>query len=706
MSILTSRLFYVRAFNSVWPHLRHLIPKFLRPKSMAKIPSRPFSWRNFFTFGSMDLLVALSTTTAYFASIAMMVLDIKAGAHSGNMSIGTYFDSSVFLLMFILLGRTLEAYAKSRTTDAVSLLGNLRPPTAWLVDNTASDHNESPKKEKEKETDLYSEPEDSAAPAREIPVDQVEYGDLILIQAGALPPTDGVIVSGNTTFDESSLTGESLPVTKGPGDEIFTGTTNLSAPVTIRVTNLAADTMLERIIRAVSDASGKKAPLEKAAERLTGVFVPIVVYISIVVLAIWMGVTFGGLIDPKWFHGNGGRPFFALEFAISVLVVACPCGIGLAVPCANAVGNGLAAAAGILASGGGEAFTGATQVTTIAFDKTGTLTVGKSVVTDEFHKDVAGVARKEIVHALRDVEAQSTHPLAVGLVDYLNANFEESSAKVTETAEIAGRGLRALAAVGDETLELLIGNAKLLEENGLDLNKEDAERITTWATDAKSVVLVGARVGSAPFTLAAMFGLSDPPRPTTKSVLQTLRSRGYRLVMLTGDNEITARAVARTLDIAPEDVHAGVGPEGKAEAINAMQAQTRTLKNIFRTKVVPQRVMFVGDGLNDAVALAAADVSAAMGHGSQATLASADFVILSSSLDSLITLFHLSKKVRNRQWLNLIWACIFNFVCMPIAAGVLFPANGIKLNPVWSAVLMALSSVSVVLSSLALRWGL
>jgi cation transport ATPase len=167
--------------------------------------------------------------------------------------------------------------------------------------------------------------------------------------------------------------------------------------------------MLERIIRAVSDASGKKAPLEKAAERLTGVFVPIVVYISIVVLAIWMGVTFGGLIDPKWFHGNGGRPFFAIEFAISVLVVA-SLRYRTRVPCANAVGNGLAAAAGILASGGGEAFTGATQVTTIAFDKTGTLTVGKSVVTDEFHKDVAGVARKEIVHALRDVEAQSTHP--------------------------------------------------------------------------------------------------------------------------------------------------------------------------------------------------------------------------------------------------------------------------------------------------------
>ncbi|KAL1408194.1 hypothetical protein Q8F55_004999 [Vanrija albida] len=696
------RLFYIRAFNSVWPHLRHLVPTFLRPKSMANIPSRPFSWRNFFTFGSMDLLVALSTTASYFASVAMMALDVKAGAHSGNMSIGTYFDSSVFLLMFILLGRTLEAYAKSRTTDAVSLLGNLRPPTAWLVDSSANDEKNGVK---DKEDD-HSEPEEAAAPAREIPVDNVEYGDHILIQAGALPPTDGVIVSGNTTFDESSLTGESLPVAKGPGDEVFTGTTNQSAPVTIRVTNLASDTMLERIIRAVSDASGRKAPLEKAAERLTGVFVPIVVYISIVVLSIWMGVTFGGLIDPKWFHGNGGRAFFALEFAISVLVVACPCGIGLAVPCANAVGNGLAAAAGILASGGGEAFTGATQVTTIAFDKTGTLTVGKSVVTDEFHKDVPGVERKAVVHALRDVEAQSTHPLAVGLVEYLNASFEESNAKVTETAEIAGRGLRALASVGDETLELLIGNAKLLEENGLDLGADDAERVTSWARDAKSVVLVGARVGTASFSLAAMFGLSDPPRPTTKGVLQTLRARGYRLVMLTGDNEVTAHAVARTLDIAPEDVHAGVGPEGKAEAIAAMQAQSRTLSNVFRTKTVPQRVMFVGDGLNDAVALAAADVSAAMGHGSQATLASADFVILSSSLDSLITLFHLSKKVRNRQWLNLVWACVFNFVCLPIAAGVLFPANGIKLSPVWSAVLMALSSVSVVLSSLALRWGL
>lgn len=718
-------LFYKRAFHALWPHLRALVPKFLRTKAMKRLPARPVTWRSLFSFGSMDLLVTMSTTVSYFASIAMLALDVKAGP--GMMSVGTYFDSSVFLIMFILLGRTIEAYAKSRTTDAVALLGNLRPATALLVEDADDDVDE-----KGRKMSAGSESEvghldyrrksssDADAPAmRQIPVDHVEYGDLILIQPGSLPPTDGVVVSGTTKFDESSLTGESLPVTKGPGDEIFTGTTNKSSAITVRVTSLAADTMLERIIKAVSDASGRKAPLEKAAERLTGVFVPIVVYFAICILALWLGLTFGGVIDPKHYHGTGGRAFFALEFAISVLVVACPCGIGLAVPCANAVGNGLAAAAGILASGGGEAFTAATAVTTIAFDKTGTLTAGKSIVTDEYVPDLPGLDKVVIARALRDIEAQSTHPLAVGLTEYLSERVPSGALEIVETAEIAGRGLRATVAVNNlRSLELLVGNAALLTENGVTLHPADQDLLATWSGDAKSVVLSAVRVaGNAanPFALAGMYALADTPRESTPAVLATLKERGYRVVMLSGDNEVTARAVGRLVGIAPEDVHAGVGPEGKAEAIAGMQGKTRVVPRIklgfgtrkigFGKKTVLERVMFVGDGLNDAVALAAADVSAAMGHGSQATLASADFVLLRSDLSALLTLLRLSTKVRNRQWFNLFWAMIFNTTFLPIAAGVLFPV-GFTLSPVWSAVLMACSSISVVLSSLALRWGL
>ncbi|BEJ17273.1 hypothetical protein CspHIS471_0606740 [Cutaneotrichosporon sp. HIS471] len=684
-------IFYKRAFNALWPHLRALVPPALRTKSMRRLPSRPVTWRSLFSYGSMDLLVTLSTTVSYFASIAMMALDVRAGP--GSMSVGTYYDSSVFLIMFILLGRTIEAYAKSRTTDAVALLGNLRPATALLVDTSDA----------EKHSTTSSE---DAGP-REVPVDHVEYGDVILIQPGSLPPTDGVVVSGTSKFDESSLTGESLPVTKNPGDEVYTGTTNQTSAIQVRVTGLASETMLERIIKAVSDASGRKAPLEKAAERITGVFVPLIVYLAIGVLAFWLGMVYGGHIAPHHYHGPGGRAFFALEFAIAVLVVACPCGIGLAVPCANAVGNGLAAAAGILASGGGEAFTAATTVTTIAFDKTGTLTAGKSVVTDE-HVPTTSLDKELVKRALRDIETQSTHPLAVGLVEYLSSSLSSSSLEVVESAEIAGRGLRATVS-GERTLELLVGNAALLAENGVELSTSELEMLAKWSADAKSVVLCATRPAGAgnPFVLAGMYALADAPRETTPAVLALLRERGYKVVMLSGDNEVTARAVGRLVGIDAVDVHAGVGPEGKAAAINGMQVR-RTVPRflgLFGTKEVQERVMFVGDGLNDAVALAAADVSAAMGHGSQATLASADFVLLRSDLAALPKLLKLSRKVRNRQWFNLFWAMVFNTTFLPIAAGVLFPV-GFTLSPVWSAVLMACSSISVVLSSLALRWGL
>lgn len=707
-------LFYKRALNSLLPILRSFVPSFLLAHRTTRAP-RKFTWKSFFSFGSMDLLVSLSTTVSYFASVAMMILDIKAGP--GAMSMGTYFDSSVFIIMFILLGRTLEAYAKSRTTDAVALLGTLRPDTAFLVSDSEKALEASDSESDSGHANGNGEANGNgghSSNTQEIPIDQVEYGDILLVHPGALPPTDGVIVHGSTTFDESSLTGESLPVSKSPGDEVFTGTTNQSSAVTIRVTSLAGDTMLERIIRAVSDASGRKAPLERVAERLTGVFVPIVVYIALAVLAIWLGVVFGGLIDPSRYHGSGGRAFFAIEFAVAVLVVACPCGIGLAVPCANAVGNGLAAAAGILASGGGTAFTNATKVTTIAFDKTGTLTVGKSVVTDEYY---LGANEEEIAAATKAVEGLSTHPLATGLVDYLTTSLPVS---ILESAEIAGRGIRASVSIRETQLEVLVGNQALLVENGVSLPTEAEERIDTWSNDAKSIVLVASRPlhppsgpsasSSAQFSLVGMYALSDPPRETTSAVLAQLKEKGYDLVMLSGDNIATARAVARMVGIDAENVHAGVGPEGKAAAIADMQSKLRPaslgLFKFRKPKETRHVVMFVGDGLNDAVALAAADTSAAMGHGSQATLASADFVLLSSNLDSLVTLLHLSRKVRNRQYFNLFWAMIFNVVCIPIAAGILWPAGGIRLSPVWSAVLMACSSVSVVLSSLALRWGL
>ena len=533
----------------------------------------------------------------------MLVMDVRAP--SDTKSVGTYFDSCVFLIMFILLGRTLEAFAKSKTTDAVSLLGSLRPETALLVDTQTKDINNA------SIGSTSSSPDGSFSPViespRPIPVNRLERGDLLIVQPGSVPPTDGVIISGSTTFDESSLTGESRPVSKGPDDEVFTGTINSTSAIMIRVTRLASDNMLERIIAAVNDASARKAPIEKLAERLTGVFVPIIVYLALFVLAVWLGVTSKGVVPNDDFADPGGRVFFAIEFAISTLVVACPCGIGLAVPCANAVGNGIAARAGILAAGGGQAFLAATKIKTIALDKTGTLTIGKSVVTDEVYLE-GPVVRPILLQAVRHVEAQSTHPLAVGLVEHLSCaeSSTREGVEVTKSDEIGGRGVRACIAVGKGAFDILIGNVALMSEHGIALNPQHQDTVNRWSNEAKSVVLVASRSQwNEEYILAAMYSLSDPPRETTPAVLAGLRAQGYRLMMLSGDNERTAQAVGIMVGIKEADIRAGVGPEGKAEILRELQAaqeapdipKKRTWWRSWMSrpgKEAVQSVMFVG----------------------------------------------------------------------------------------------------------------
>ncbi|KAK6908061.1 hypothetical protein I203_102062 [Kwoniella mangroviensis CBS 8507] len=720
------RIFYKRAFASIWPHLRRLMPSALRTKSMRRLPPRPLGWKTLVSFGSMDLLVVLSTTVSYFASLAMLILDVRASP--GTESVGTYFDSCVFLIMFILLGRTLEAFAKSRTTDAVSLLGKMRPDTALLVEtpSTSDDaevHNDLERK-KSQDTTSTSTPESentavSQSITRTIPVDHLEIGDTILLPPGSLPPTDGIIVSGQTTFDESSLTGESLPIKKSIDDQVLTGTVNLSSAITMKVTDLAENTMLEKIIRAVSDASARKAPLELMAEKLTGYFVPVIVYFSLLVLAIWLILALTQTVDNQDEGKAGGRVFFALEFAIASLVVACPCGIGLAVPCANAVGNGIAAKNGILASGGGEAFLAATRIRRIAFDKTGTLTIGKSVVTDEEWMIKDEKEKEWVKKATKEVERGSTHPLAVGLVEYLekeqaasgsNTLDDEKQNKISinhvevlETKEIAGRGLKAIVKIDNQTINLLIGNVAHMADHAVIMDTAHQSLVEKWSNQAKSVVAIASQIASEErYKLSAIFSLSDPPRETSADLIKSLKERGIQVSMLSGDNQSTALAVGKMLGLEKGEVKGGVGPEGKAEVIRGMQRDLKEGENGDGKGLV----MFVGDGLNDSVALAAADVSCAMGHGSQATLASADFVLLSSSLPSILTLIHISKKIILRQKLNLLWALLFNVVCLPFAAGVFYGIHGIRLTPVWSAVLMALSSVSVVGSSLAMRWGL
>ncbi|CEL59860.1 Cu2+-exporting ATPase [Rhizoctonia solani AG-1 IB] len=659
---------------------------------------RQWQWKNLVHFGSMDLLVALSTTTAYLASVAMMAIDVRTAPHHAmEVEMRTYFDSSVFLIFFILAGRLLEGRAKVKTGDAISMLGAIRPETALLVSNI----------------DTNSESEEAGT--RQVPVDMLELGDTILVQPGSIPPADGTIVSGKTTVDESSLTGESKPVEKGPGDALVCGTTNLTSAVTIRVDKLGDATVLEKIVRAVADAQGRKAPIERLADRISGVFVPIVVWLSLVILAIWLGVSLGGALPkgslPMGREETGDRVFFAFEFTIAVLVVACPCGIGLAAPTAQAVGAGMAAKAGILAQGGGEAFQRASQVTTVVFDKTGTLTLGEPRVTD------SKVLRKPkwLLAAVREMEMGSTHPIALALIRHCESQVEESETpELMECEEKSGRGLVALVRLGSESYPVLVGNATLMK--GYDIQVDDS-CVGEWQRQGKTVVFAAVGRPNADssseklwgeYELAMCFAVADALRPESASTVAELHKSGKQVWMLSGDNVITARAVAHDLGIPEERVVAGVLPHEKAEFITNLQLQP-----VIRTSRLPWLrregravVAFCGDGLNDSAAIAAADVGIGLSHGSQITLSSSSFVLLSSSLSTLPFLLRLSRKVYLRQKLNFAWALVYNVAMIPVAAGAFYALGHTRLPPVWSALAMALSSVSVVVSSLAMRWGL
>lgn len=701
------RIFYQRAFSGPCNRMRN----WLRGKGRGG----KWSPKSLVSFGSMDLLVALSTSVSYFASLAMLILDIRHAPSTD--SVGTYFDSCVFLIMFILLGRVLEAFAKRRTMSAVDELGKMRSETAILVDRHGV--SKSPEQETNEPTPHTvgdeAESGSQSHATRTVPVDHLEVGDLIIVPPGSSPPTDGNIETGSTTIDESSLTGESLPVSRKNGDPVYTGTLNLTSPITIRVASIGQSTMLEKIISAVSSAGARKTPLEHLAERLTSYFVPLIVYLALVVTAIWLGLALSNTVN---LGGEGGRVFSALEFGISVLVVACPCGIGLAVPCANAVGASMAATKGILAVSGGEGWNAAEKVGAVVTDKTGTLTLGKAAVVDEYWPtpNVAELNKGQLEKLVSAVEARSTHPLARGVVEHLNAATtftDHVEVDIKEAEEISGKGVRASAVVDKQDIEVLVGNQPLLTSYNVELPVAATDCLGEWGEQAYSAVLVAVRQARSPWALRAAYALSDPLRPEAPAIVAHLRGRG-RVVICTGDREDVAQSIARQLHIPPEDVKAGVGPEGKAAIVEEVRAQlqresaasatgTGKPSRLWWKKAKSDKVMFVGDGMNDAVALAAADVGVAMGHGSEVAVAGADFVLLNPSLSALTTLLALSRRVSNRQKLNLAWACVFNLVCIPFAAGA-FWAVGLRLTPVWSAVLMALSSVSVVCSSLALRW--
>jgi len=454
----------------------------------------------------------------------------------------------------------------------------------------------------------------------------LEIGDHILVRPGSIPPADGTIIEGTTTVDESSLTGESIPILKGPGESIFTGTTILTSAVVMRIDRLGDETMLQQIVRAVGESQNRKAPIEELADQITAVFVPIVIYLTIIVSIVWLSLSLApGAIPDSYFpsgHKVADRIFFALEFAIAVLAVACPCGIGLAAPAAQAVGAGMAAEAGILAQGGGTAFQLATKVDTVVFDKTGTLTQGKPSVIE------ADILRQEawLLEAVRAIEQTSSHPLAAALVSYsesqalCNEKGEGVSVEVLQMEEIPGKGTQGQIKVQEKVFSFRLGNAALIADSTYpERHGERALAVESWKKQGYSIVYfalsdsdcTSSHEGVPSFSTAAIFAIFDPPRAEAKRVIASLKRCGKTVYMLSGDNEVTARTIGRELGIDTDRIVAGVLPHEKAQFIQQLREQEIRATSIWPWNRSSERksvVMFAGDGLNDSAAVAGADV--------------------------------------------------------------------------------------------------
>ncbi|OSX60168.1 hypothetical protein POSPLADRAFT_1147688 [Postia placenta MAD-698-R-SB12] len=649
--------FHRRSLKEVWA--------LWRPGSRTPV------WRRFVRFGSMNLLVSTGVSVAYFASIALLALSaLQAPSPSGRGDMTTYFDSVVFLTMFLLIGRFLEAYSKGRTADAITALGKLRPTSALLVEMTV----------------------------QRVDAELLEVGDIVRVQNGSTPPADGTIVAGNDgAFDESSLTGESRLVKKNVGDKIFLGTINKAGVVDVRVDAIGGETMLDHVVKVVREGQTRRAPIERVADLLTGYFVPVVTLLAVVTWVIWLGLGLGGVLPESYLDIDvGGWVVWSLEFAIAVFVVACPCGIGLAAPTALLVGSGLAAKYGILARGGGEAFQEAAQLDIIVFDKTGTLTQGgEPRVTDievVSSESDSRRTREVVLGIAAEIESASSHPLATAIRQYCAEN--SAAAQIgSEFSETPGRGLSAQ--FDSLHCSAIIGNEAWMAANDCQVDGQLANKLDAWKTEGKSVIILAIRDESVAgsvfsFTVAAMFAVADPLRPEAQDVIAQLHGQGIGTWMISGDNVITAKAVARTVGIPETNVIAGVLPHEKQVGMKRPQ---RSLRSLFTKEKVNNRcvVAMVGDGINDAPALTAADVGIAIGSGSDVAISSAAFILVSSNLYTLLTLTDLSRKVFNRVKFNFLWATIYNAIAVPIAAGVIYPAGNARLPPVWASLLMALS---------------
>jgi Cu+-exporting ATPase len=584
---------------------------------------------------SMSTLVSIGTNAAYFGSLALTVWPRAWLAGLGPAPVATYYDTASVVITLVVLGRWLEAQARGRTGEAIRRLVSLSPRTARVLrDGLDAD----------------------------VPIEALIVGDLIRVRPGERVPVDGVVIEGASTVDESMLTGEGLPVEKRPGAALFSGTVNRTGSFVFRATRVGGDTTLARIIRLVEGAQGSRAPIQRLADRVAAAFVPLVLAIAGAAFLAW------------WLVGPAPALLHAVTSAVAVLVVACPCAMGLATPTAIMVGTGRGAERGVLIRSA-EALERLHRVGTIVVDKTGTLTVGRPVVTDV--APAAGVSPEELLALAAAVEQGSEHPLGDALVTRAK-ELGLGLPAVGEFHAISGQGVEARAGAG----RVLLGSRRLMAAHGVDTAALEPA-LTRLAREGKTTVCV-ALAGRAQGVIA----VADLLKPEAAATVAALGRLGLTVIMLTGDARPTAAAVARQAGI--DRVEAEVLPADKAGTITALQAEGRL-------------VAMVGDGINDAPALAQADVGIAMGGGSDVAIEAADVTLMRGDLRGLVTAVELSRQTIRVVKQNLFWAFGYNLVLVPVAAGVLYPLWGILLSPILAGAAMALSSVSVVTNSLRLK---
>lgn len=587
---------------------------------------------------NMWTLIMIGVGAAYLYSVVATFLPqlFPAGLQMPGGHMPVYFEAAVVIVALVFVGQVLELKARERTGDAIRALLDLSPKTARRITPDGDEY--------------------------DAPLENIVEGDVLRIRPGEAVPIDSIIQSGKTSIDESMLTGEPLPVEKGAGDPVTGGTLNKNGTLTVRAQRVGADTMLARIVAMVSAAQRSRAPIQGLADRVASYFVPTVVLVAVIAFIAWM--VFGP--SPAF--------VFAIVSAVSVLIIACPCALGLATPMSIMTATGRGAQLGILIKDA-EALERLAKVDVLVVDKTGTLTQGKPVLTDIVV--LGDMSEPELLSLVRGLEAGSEHPLAEAIVEGI-AERNIKAADVTDFEAITGKGVKARS--GGHVVAL--GNAAMMDLIGIDYTSSDetADALRQSGKTAMYVAIDG--------ELSAIIAVADPIKPTTKAAIAELHDAGLTIIMATGDSEATARSVARQLGI--DDVRAGILPEGKKALVDELHRSGK-------------KVAMAGDGVNDAPALAAADVGIAMGSGADVAVESAGITLLKSDLTGIVRAIRLSKATIRNIKQNLFFAFAYNSVGVPIAAGILYPITGTLLSPMLAAAAMSLSSVSVISNALRLR---